>query len=185
MSIKRIRRTTQLVCLISLLALSLAYAGELHAGALAQESDVTANDVTANEVNDIAQSLWCPLCSGVRLDSCYLSACIQMKDEIALMLEEGKEESEIQQYFLDQYGPQILGEPPREGFNLLAWILPFLVLLGGAVFLVLRLRPTRRVAPAALASTGDSAASAGDSAVSAIDDDPLHQRLKEELSQYD
>lgn len=178
MSIKRIRRTTQLVCLISLLALSLAYAGELHAGALAQESDVTANDVTANDVNDIAQSLWCPLCSGVRLDSCYLSACIQMKDEIALMLEEGKEESEIQQYFLDQYGPQILGEPPREGFNLLAWILPFLVLLGGAVFLVLRLRPTRRVAPAALASTGDSA-------VSAIDDDPLHQRLKEELSQYD
>jgi cytochrome c-type biogenesis protein CcmH len=104
----------------------------------AQESSPGAGQVTADEVNTVARELWCPLCSGVRLDTCELKACEQMRQEIALKLEAGEDAASIKQYFLDQYGPQILGEPPRQGFNWLAWILPVIALGGGAVFLVLR-----------------------------------------------
>jgi cytochrome c-type biogenesis protein CcmH len=39
----------------------------------------------------------------------------------------------------DMYGPQVLAEPPREGFNWLGWIMPYVALLlgGGAVAFVI------------------------------------------------
>lgn len=98
----------------------------------------TATTVTADQVNEVARELWCPLCSGVRLDSCELKACEQMRQEIALKLEAGEDTESIKNYFLAQYGPQILGEPPRAGFNWLAWILPVVALVGGAAFLLVR-----------------------------------------------
>lgn len=115
----------------------------------AQVTDPSA--ITADEVNVIARELWCPLCSGVRLDSCELKACDQMKDVIALKLSEGQDLDQIRAYFLEQYGPQVLGEPPREGFSWLAWILPVAALLGGA--LVLWWRMARLVRPSVVATT--------------------------------
>ncbi|MEX1020854.1 MAG: cytochrome c-type biogenesis protein CcmH, partial [Litorilinea sp.] len=91
--------------------------------------------VSPDEVNQVATEIWCPLCSGVRLDSCELRACDQMKDVIALKLAEGEDSAAIKDYFLAQYGPQVLGEPPRTGFNWLAWILPFVAVAGGGFFL--------------------------------------------------
>lgn len=145
----------------------------------------SSSDVSMNEINEVARELWCPLCAGVRLDGCELKACDQMKDEIAIKLAEGENLESIKSYFVAQYGPQVLGEPPAEGFNLLAWILPFVVLLGGGVFLVIRGRSLigRRDddEDAALAAAPNSAGP-GDNAVPA---DPYAQRLEEELKRYD
>jgi cytochrome c-type biogenesis protein CcmH len=130
--------------------------------------------VTPNDVNEVAKELWCPLCSGVRLDACELKACDQMRDMIAEQLEEGQEKQQIKDYFLEQYGPQVLGEPPLEGFNLLAWILPFVAMVGGGVFVWRRTRsmvssgPQEPVIPA-----------------SPTPGDEYNQRLDEELKRYD
>ena len=131
-----------------------------------------------DEVNEVARELWCPLCSGVRLDACELKACDQMKDEIAIKLTDGEDLASIKSYFVDQYGPQVLGEPPREGFNLLAWILPIAVLLAGGVFLVTRGRKLfrRPDAPVAAAASGEAQGSV---------EDPYADQLEKELKQYD
>jgi cytochrome c-type biogenesis protein CcmH len=108
-----------------------------------------------------------------------------MKDEIAIMLEEGENTDAIKNYFVNQYGPQVLGEPPREGFNLMAWILPFVVLLGGGVFLLTR---GRKIMQSAQAGSGTVAASPTQpTAVRAEDDgvDPYGRLLDEELARYD
>lgn len=91
-------------------------------------------EITADEVNQVARQIWCPLCSGVRLDACELRACEQMKEVIAIKLAEGEDANSIIAYFVEQYGPQVLGEPPREGFNWLAWILPVVALVAGGYF---------------------------------------------------
>lgn len=130
--------------------------------------------VTPNEVNEVAKDLWCPLCSGVRLDACELKACEQMRDMIAEQLADGQDKQEIKNYFIAQYGPQVLGEPPLEGFNWLAWILPFVALIGGGVFVW---RNTRRMVSASPKETT--------STVQAIPDDAYSQRLEEELKRYD
>jgi cytochrome c-type biogenesis protein CcmH len=133
--------------------------------------------VTADEVNEVARGLWCPLCSGVRLDSCELKACEQMKEVIAIKLAAGEDAEAIKAYFLEQYGPQILGEPPREGFNWLAWILPFAALVGGAFFLWNRIRSMIRPAV-------QNASESPDSQASKPPEDEYERKLEEELKRY-
>ncbi|MBX3015711.1 MAG: cytochrome c-type biogenesis protein CcmH [Caldilineaceae bacterium] len=169
---------------------------------LAQESTpapAPSREVTADEVNVVARELWCPLCSGVRLDSCELKACDQMRDVIALKLAEGEDTESIRTYFVAQYGPQVLGEPPLEGFNWLAWVLPFVVLAAGGYFLWQTLR--WMVQPAAVApanSPGQSSptpsspipssptpSSPSSSSLSTErSDDDYSSKLAEELKRY-
>jgi cytochrome c-type biogenesis protein CcmH len=115
-----------------------------------------ANAVTPDQVNAVARELWCPLCSGVRLDACELKACAQMKDVIAIKLAEGEDTESIKAYFVEQYGPQVMGEPPRAGFNWLAWILPALAAVVGGFFFW---RTTQRMMQPAIPLEASGAAS--------------------------
>jgi len=101
---------------------------------------VLAQEPTLDEINAVARELYCPLCNGVRLDTCDLQACIQMREVIADKLAAGVPKEQIKQEFVAQYGPVVLGEPPRQGLNWLAWILPVAALLLGAGWLFYTLR---------------------------------------------
>jgi cytochrome c-type biogenesis protein CcmH len=144
--------------------------------------------VSSDAVNDVARELWCPLCNGVRLDSCELKACDQMKEVIALKLAEGEDTQTIKNYFVEQYGPQVLGEPPRSGFNWLAWILPFAAALGGGLFVWLRARSMVRPAypnPEAAAAEQDAPPAFADTAASRTPEEEEYARkLDEELAKY-
>ena len=110
---------------------------------------------TPNEIDAIAKDLWCPLCSGVRLDNCELQACVQMREVIAQKLVDGESKEQIKAYFVQQYGDVVLGEPARQGFNLIVWIFPILAVvvgLGWLAYLVMtwqkRKAPSPSPAPA-------------------------------------
>ncbi len=93
-------------------------------------------DVSDDEVNAIARDLFCPVCENTPLDVCETQACKQWRELIRLKLSEGWTEEEIKQYFVDNYGARVLSEPPREGFNLLAYLVPpILILIGLAILL--------------------------------------------------
>jgi cytochrome c-type biogenesis protein CcmH len=140
----------------------------------AQTTNTPTSTITIDQVNAVAREMWCPLCSGVRLDTCDLKACEQMRQEIAIKLAAGENTESIKKYFLAQYGPQILGEPPRQGFNWIAWILPFAALLVSGVILLMRGRRLfMRTAPVNAAAPTPAT------------DDPYTRRLEEELKQYD
>lgn len=150
----------------------------------------TNTDVTRDEVNQVASELYCPLCSGVRLDTCDLKACEQMREEIALRLQNGDDVESIKAYFFAQYGPQVLGEPPRDSFlNWLAWILPFVVLAIGGVLLVMRARRIVQFqstsAVASVPSTAQPFARNGQNPPAAGQDDIYTQKLDEELRLYE
>jgi cytochrome c-type biogenesis protein CcmH len=134
--------------------------------------------VTQNDVNVVAKELWCPLCSGVRLDACELRACDQMKDVIADKLAAGEDTQAIKAYFVAQYGPQVLGEPPREGFNWLAWILPVVVVVGGGAFVWYRARGMMR-------RPGGAASPAAKSPTPTQPAQDYETKLDEELKRYD
>ena len=166
--------------LIPLLALLLLCGLWFVAPVQAQDATPVAPVATTSqdEVNSVARQLWCPLCSGVRLDACELKACDQMKDVIGQKLSAGEDVQSIKDYFLAQYGPQVLGEPPLEGFNWLAWLLPVAVLIGGGVFVWSRARSMMRKPQPAGMAPGNSPATP------AVSDD-YNQKLEEELKHYD
>ena len=107
---------------------------------LALVPTVVAQEPTLDEINDIARELYCPLCNGVRLDNCDLQACIQMRQVIRDRLIAGATKDQIKQEFVAQYGPVVLGEPPRRGLDLLAWILPVAALVVGLGWLFYTIR---------------------------------------------
>ena len=172
--------------------------------AVAQSDAPAASEITPDEVNEVARQLWCPLCSGVRLDACELKACDQMKEMIAIKLSEGEDTESIKAYFVEQYGPQVMGEPPREGFNWLAWILPVVgLVVGGYVFwrtTQRMVRPTTKLDAALAADLVSDVSNPLSPPVSApsvikpqvsdnpddiIDaDDVYTQKLEEELAKY-
>lgn len=108
-----------------LLVLALSAAGTVVAQGPSPVSD--------DQVLQVAKSLYCPVCTGVPLDVCDTQACVQWRALIREKLEAGQSEEQIRQYFIAQYGDRVLGAPPPEGFNLGAYILPMLILLGGAL----------------------------------------------------
>lgn len=165
---RRIGPVLLLFLLIAGLFPNLAWAQE-------QPSTQAQADVTPNDVNEVARELWCPLCSGVRLDACELKACDQMKDVIAVKLADGEDTAAIKDYFVAQYGPQVLGEPPRAGFNWLAWILPVVALVGGGVFMWRRARHMMQPVKA-----GSDHPAAGNKA----DEDEYAAKLEEELARH-
>jgi cytochrome c-type biogenesis protein CcmH len=166
-----------------LLALLLAVLLAALPNVLLAQDAAPAATVSPNDVNDVARELWCPLCSGVRLDACELKACDQMKDVIAEKLAAGEDTQNIKNYFVAQYGPQVLGEPPLEGFNWLAWLLPVAVLIAGGFFVWQRTRQMMRTPEPA----GQAGAAAGASSPvgGATGSDTYSRKLEEELKHYD
>jgi len=174
---------------ILFLFLCLTLWGLAAAPVAAQSAPPGAGAITRDQVNAVARDLWCPLCSNVRLDTCELQACAQMRDEIGIKLAAGESKDVIKAYFVEQYGPQVMGEPPLSGFNLLAWVLPIAVLMAGLGFLLWRgslvwgkADPMEGAARAA--SSGGKPIEPAPTGLSPAED-PYQKQLAEQLRQID
>ena len=92
----------------------------------------TSNDAAFRRVSN---RLLCQCgCSYMVLD-CNMVDCPSagyIRKTVQSSLAEGKSEDAIIAGFVQQYGPRILPEPPRYGFSLSAWVMPFVVLILGA-----------------------------------------------------
>jgi cytochrome c-type biogenesis protein CcmH len=135
---------------------------------------------TPNQINEIARELWCPLCNGVRLDNCELQACIQMREVISEKMMAGESKDQIKAYFVQQYGDVVLGQPSREGFNLIAWIFPILAAIVGAGWLAYLVMTWRRKR-----STPAAAASSTKVAGSRAEDSDYMKRVEQDLKKLD
>ena len=92
-----------------------------------------------DDVNAIARQLFCPVCENTPLDVCPTQACAQWRELIREKLAAGWSETQIIDYFIEQYGARVVGLPPAEGQNLMLYWLLYLILgvsiLGGIFFL--------------------------------------------------
>ena len=97
---------------------------------------------------EIEESLTCQCSCGLTVHSCNHLQCsfaVPRKQEIATALAEGKEKEEIITSYVAQFGEKVLSSPTTTGFNLAAWITPFLALiLGGVVVSLISLRWSRQ-----------------------------------------
>lgn len=140
----------------------------------AQSPNPTPSD---NEVNAIARDLYCPVCENTPLDVCPTQACTQWRELIRLKLSEGWTEEQIKQYFVDQYGARVLSAPPAQGFSVLIYIVPPILLAIG-IFIVYRAfrSMSKPVAVAAKADDNENKPASGDDYL---------RRIEEELKKRD
>lgn len=93
---------------------------------------VFANLVSALTVDDVASELICPCGCGKMLNVCEMESARQMRVLIEEMIDEGQDKDQIINYFVNQYGEKVLAAPSKKGFNLTAWVAPFIVIGLGA-----------------------------------------------------
>jgi cytochrome c-type biogenesis protein CcmH len=98
---------------------------------------------TDNEVNAVAKKLYCPVCPNTPLDVCETQACKDWRAQIRDQLASGWTEQQIMDYFVQQYGERVLGEPQRSGFTSMVWVLPLIAILLGIVIVWQVLRSWR------------------------------------------
>jgi cytochrome c-type biogenesis protein CcmH len=91
----------------------------------------------------LEESLTCQCGCGLTVHSCNHLQCpsaIPLRAEIREQMAQGKSKVAILAYFKDKYGEKILSSPTTTGFNLVAWIAPFVVIGLGGVFLGITLK---------------------------------------------
>jgi len=98
---------------------------------------------TDDEVNAVAKKLYCPVCPNTPLDVCETQACKDWRAQIRDQLAAGWSEQQIMDYFVQQYGERVLGEPQRSGFTSMVWVLPLIAVLLGIVIVWQVLRSWR------------------------------------------
>ena len=86
-------------------------------------------------LEDLEDEIMCPVCPGETLEQSSSPAAQQVERFIAVRIRAGDSKQEIKDKLVEQYGPPILAAPPREGFDLLAWVLPLAGALGAALVL--------------------------------------------------
>jgi cytochrome c-type biogenesis protein CcmH len=108
--------------------------------------DIPLDEIRAERLNKV---IMCPVCPGESIDQSQNDLALQMRGIIRDQIAEGWTDTRIRQFWIDRYGPGIILEPPREGFTLIAWLLPVAVALIAFSGLYVALKSMRR-SPAAI-----------------------------------
>jgi cytochrome c-type biogenesis protein CcmH/NrfF len=123
---------------------------------------------------ELEKKFICPTCQ-TTLELSNAPIADRMRDFIRERLAAGDSEDEIEAALVAQFGEAVLASPPKEGFNLLAWVLP---LAGGAIAVAavaVALRRWSRARPAAEAPAGGAPAL----------DPELERRVDDELRRFE
>jgi cytochrome c-type biogenesis protein CcmH len=123
------------------------------------------------QVREIAQQLRCPVCQGLSVGDSPSELAHEMRNLVREQLQEGKTPVEVLDYFVQRYGEWILLAPPKRGFNLVVWVLPFVLLPAGGIAVYVGTRRWVRAAPAAEPAP-------------AVVDSRYAERLQRELDSY-
>jgi len=128
---------------------------------------------------ELEESLTCQCGCGLTVHSCNHLQCpsaLPLRDEIRAQMALGKDKDTILAYFADKYGEKILSSPTTSGFNVMAWVTPFLALGIAAVLLTLMLARWTRRGQAPPGPASGPAAQA---------ESPYSKILEKELKEFD
>jgi len=121
-------------------------------------------------VHEVASQLRCVVCQSLSVADSPSETANQMRAIIRERLAAGESPEQVRAYFVAKYGDWILLSPPRSGFTLLVWVVPFVGLGIGLVLVAVVVRRWSRAPQAAAPSQIDPA---------------VRERIRREMSQMD
>ena len=101
---------------------------------------LAASPVDEQAVREIGAELRCVVCQSLSVADSPSETAHQMREIIRERLAAGRTPDQVKTYFVEKYGQWILLSPPRTGFSLLVWVVPFVGLGGGLLLVALIVR---------------------------------------------
>lgn len=109
--------------------------------AAANEAKPLAEDpVVEQRLIRISEDIRCLVCQNESLAGSRADLANDLRREIRKLIHEGKTDAEITDFLVSRYGDFVLYRPPVKPLTWVLWFGPFLLLLGGVVFLIRFLR---------------------------------------------
>jgi cytochrome c-type biogenesis protein CcmH len=90
-------------------------------------------------LQEVSEGLTCQCGCGLTVANCNHPQCefsVPARQQIETMIAQGMGQEQIIGFFRSKYGEKILSAPTIEGFNLLAWIIPFVAVFAGCFIIV-------------------------------------------------
>ena len=94
------------------------------------KDDVPPIELQATSLN---KAIMCPVCPGESIDQSQNPLAVSMRQIVAEKLADGWTGQQIEEFFVERYGPSVLLAPPKEGISLVVWFLPPVAVLGAAL----------------------------------------------------
>lgn len=133
---------------IAVFALFIPSTSEAQAAAATPPAAASAVTDSALEARTsaVAATLRCPVCQGESIQDSPSELAQQMRAVVRERLRAGESPEEVKAYFASRYGEWILLEPKMTGLNIVLYILPVALVLGGLVLVVFLVRRWTRPA---------------------------------------
>ena len=93
----------------------------------------------------LEKEIMCPVCDGQTLDQSQSLIAENMKDTIKKKIEEGYDEKEIKNYFISRYGESVIAYPTFQGFNIVAYLIPVLLIALGLGILGFYIKKDKKI----------------------------------------
>lgn len=90
----------------------------------------------ADRVQYLSTVYACPQCNGQSVAESNAAVAATIRDFIRVEVSAGATDQEIRDELIRAYGSEVLLTPPAEGVSLVIWILPVVVVVGGAALVV-------------------------------------------------
>jgi len=130
----KIKLTTVLTTTLSTLGLFLILNSSVMNAEEPSKIPFSVDESIQDEFLEVAGDLRCPTCVGLSVLESNADFSVQIKNIVKEKIQEGASKEEILDYFTDRYGAWILREPPKTGFNIIAWALPIGLMVLGPFF---------------------------------------------------
>lgn len=126
-------------------------------GALAAQTTLDSAALEV-QVREISSRLRCPVCLNLSIADSPSELARDMVANVRERLKRGESPDQIRAYFEARYGEWVHMEPTARGFNLLVWLLPLVVVIGGGTVIGLVVRRWIRNAQGVTTAAGAAAA---------------------------
>ena len=130
-------------------------------------------------LNDVEDEVMCVSC-GVPLNIADSPQADRERALIQRLVDRGLSKPQVKAELVNELGPRVIAEPPKNGIGLAAWLVPIILVLAALAGLAVAL-PRWRRARAAQAGAHASTNGSGSPGLSAAD----AARLDEDLARYD
>ena len=138
--------------------------------AVAAWAAAAATKVDEQTVQEVASQLRCVVCQSLSVADSPSETANQMRAIVRERLAAGDSPEQVRAYFVEKYGDWILLSPPKSGFTLLVWVVPFVALGIGLVLVAVVVRRWSRTPQGAAPSQLDPA---------------VRERIRREMSEMD
>ena len=126
--------------------------------------------VNEETVHEIGAQLRCVVCQSLSVADSPSETANQMRAIVRERLAAGETPEQVTAYFVEKYGTWILLAPPRRGFDLLVWVVPFVGLAVGLALVGLAMRRWSRRSAAV---------------PPAVVDEATRERIRREMAELD